>query len=127
MHRIEIIAFFADVPALHSTHSSVHRLPSVISTFPSIAPELLARLQKRTPLLWLNPAVGSAPPEGSPCAADIDEANARLVRCAGLMAHLFPELQSSAGLVESPLTRVERLQQTMGNATEADAAWFIKK
>jgi D-serine dehydratase len=98
----------------------------VISTFPSIAPELLARLQKRTPLLWLNPAVGSAPPEGSPCAADIDEANARLVRCAGLMAHLFPELQSSAGLVESPLTRVERLQQTMGNATEADAAWFIK-
>jgi D-serine dehydratase len=95
-------------------------------TLTSITPALLARLQKRTPLLWLNPALGSALPEGSPCAADIDEADARLVRCAGLMAHLFPELQSSAGLVESPLIRVEKLQQSMGNTTEPDAAWFIK-
>jgi D-serine dehydratase len=42
------------------------------------------------------------------------------------MAHLFPELQSSAGLIESPLRRVERLQQAVGNATEPDAEWFIK-
>jgi D-serine dehydratase len=98
----------------------------VISTLPAIAPDLLARLQKQTPLLWLNPALGSALPEGSPCTADIDEADARLMRCAGLMAHLFPELESSAGLIESPLTRVKRLQQTMENATESDAAWFIK-
>jgi len=98
----------------------------VISTLPAFVPDLLAGLQKRNPLLWLNPALGSALPKDSPGAADIDEAEARLLRCAGLMAHLFPELQSSEGLIESPLTRAERLQQAMGDATEPDAAWFIK-
>ncbi len=103
-----------------------HRLSGVTSNLPAIAPDLLARLQGRTPLLWLNPALGDALPDDAPCAADIDEADARLARCAGLMAHLFPELQRSAGLIESSLTRVERLQQAMGHATEPNGAWFIK-
>ncbi len=96
------------------------------SSFPSIAPDLLARLQKRTPLLWLNPALGNALPNGAPCAADIDEENASLERCAGLMTDLFPELQSSAGLIESPLMRVDRLQQASMHVADCDAAWFIK-
>ena len=96
---------------------------SKLKTFP---PELLAQLQSRVPLLWLNPGLGGALPEGAPTVVDVAAAEARMARCAGLMALLFVELEQSAGLIESALVEVNRLQRAMGGDPERDGNWFIK-
>ncbi len=94
-----------------------------LKTFP---PELLAQLQSRVPLLWLNPGLGGALPEGAPTVADVAAAEARMARCAGLMSVLFVELEESAGLIESALVEVNRLQRAMGSDPERDGTWLIK-
>lgn len=45
---------------------------------------------------------------------DPAQAQARLGRCAGLMATVFPELQATQGRLDSPLVAVPGLQQAMG-------------
>lgn len=59
--------------------------------------DLLARLQSRHPLLWVNPHAGSPLPHDAPGLGAIAMAEARLARCEPLMAELFPELAASAG------------------------------
>ena len=88
--------------------------------------DLLAKLQSRRPLLWLNPSLGAALPAGAPRADDVAEAAARLLRCEPLMAELFPELSDSAGKVESSLMAAEPLQTALGQRPQ-QGAWFIKR
>lgn len=96
---------------------------SILKNFPS---DLLAQLQSRTPLLWLNPDLGSSLPKDAPSIADVAEAEARLARCAGLMATLFPELEASTGRIESELIATPQLQQTVSSDPERTGSWFIK-
>jgi len=95
----------------------------MLKAFP---PDLLAQLQSRVPLLWLNPRSGSAMPGDAPAVADVLAAEARLARCAGLMSMLFGELEASAGVIESDLLEAARLQRAMGSVPERDGTWFIK-
>jgi D-serine dehydratase len=96
---------------------------TILKEFP---PDLLAQLQSRTPLLWLNPGLGGAMPEDAPAFADVLSAEARLARCAGLMSALFGELEASGGVIESELVEAARLQRAMGSVPECDGTWFIK-
>lgn len=70
------------------------------------------RLAAKTPLFWHNPRCDGTPP--TPDRGQIDEAAARLQRCAPLLAQLFPELAPSSGLIESPLLPVPQLQDALG-------------
>lgn len=101
-------------------------LPSMNSILKNFPPDLLAKLQSRTPMLWLNPGLGNALPKDAPAIADVVEAEARLARCAGLMAVLFPELEASTGQVESELIATPQLQQAMSSDPERKGSWFIK-
>ncbi|WP_436407689.1 D-serine ammonia-lyase [Burkholderia seminalis] len=89
--------------------------------------DLLAGLQSRQPLLWLNPGVGRPLPQGAPSPDAIAAAEARLARCAPLMAKLFPELAATAGTIESPLMPAPALQRALTHADDAQGAWFIKR
>lgn len=61
-------------------------------------------LTRAEPTLWLNPHYGDAGALArQPECALLDEAEARLARAAPLLASLFPELERSDGLIESPL------------------------
>ncbi|MCS0467564.1 hypothetical protein LV178_19305, partial [Burkholderia mallei] len=73
----------------------------------SLDPNLLAQLQSHSPTLWLNPHQGMPLPDFAPTAADLADADARLRRCAGLLAELFAELRPSGGLITSPLQPAE--------------------
>lgn len=92
----------------------------------NLDPQLLAALQSRMPLLWLNPAQGSPLPGSAPALHLIDEAADRLLRCAPLLAQLFPELAASAGQIESRLMPARALQQRVGGAA-ASGSWYLKR
>jgi D-serine dehydratase len=66
------------------------------------------------PLLWLNTAYqdASAAP-AMPGLAELHAAEARLTRFGPLLQQLFPELQDSDGIIESPLLKVDRLNSTV--------------
>lgn len=97
-------------------------------------PALSAALRARSPLLWINPGYAPAAPAAEP-GLDIAQAQARLARCAGLMAAVFPDLQATQGRLTSPLVRVARLQQAMRqaigaglpDAPDAMGAWLLKR
>lgn len=91
------------------------------------APALLAQLQSRQPLLWLNPRRGQPLPSSAPSTELIAAAEARLARFAPLMATLFPELASSNGHIESQLMPAAALQQALAGGADAAGAWFIKR
>jgi len=78
-------------------------------------PALTAALRARTPLLWTNPSYDPGACAVEP-GLDPAQARARLDRCAGLMAAVFPELQATQGRVASPLTPVPGLRQAMAQA-----------
>ncbi|CAG2152919.1 D-serine ammonia-lyase [Cupriavidus numazuensis] len=92
-----------------------------------LTPDLLARLQSKQPLLWLNPRLGQPLPASAPSTDLIASAEARLARCAPLMATLFPELASSQGQVESQLMPAADLQSALGGNVGTEGAWFIKR
>lgn len=92
-----------------------------------LAPELLERLQSRQPLLWLNPKLGQGLPAAAPPTALIAAAEARLARCAPLMATLFPELAPCDGHIESRLMPAAPLQQALAGQGGAAGAWFLKR
>jgi D-serine dehydratase len=78
------------------------------------------------PLLWLNPSLGSPLPASAPALHLIDEAADRLLRCAPLLARLFPELAASAGQIESRLMPAQALQQRVGGGA-ASGSWYLKR
>ena len=90
----------------------------------------LADLQRKQPLLWLSPTHDPAD-AGLDLPYDPSEAQARLARCAGLLAHLFPELQTSGGQLSSPLSPIAAMQQMLAPAGRDGASptgtWFLKR
>lgn len=89
-----------------------------------MSPPLPEGLRERRPLLWLNP--GYDADAGVGAEPDPAPAEARLARCAGLMARLFPELAATGGQLASPLTPVPHLHGTM-HATGPAGTWFLKR
>ena len=66
-------------------------------------------------ILWLNDnqaAADSVLPELILSEDDILSAEARLKRFAPYIAHVFPETADSAGIIESPLTELTRIQES---------------
>lgn len=86
--------------------------------------DLLAKLQSREPLLWLNPNAGQPLPMGAPSVDQITAAQARLKQCEPLMAMLFPELGHTGGQVESRLMPADELQKRLACP---QGKWFIKR
>ncbi|QHI98605.1 D-serine ammonia-lyase [Xylophilus rhododendri] len=83
---------------------------------PSPSPLTLSALQAGQPVLWASGAdrSGAAGPAFNGISnADVDGSVARLARFAPLLARLFPELEDSAGTIESSLLPVPRLQQAL--------------
>jgi len=89
-------------------------------------------LVQREPVLWLNESWGplkesalSADPQAVSL-RDVGEAEQRLSRFAGLLQKLFPELQPTGGIIESPLVAVESLQRAILGAGPQVGRWYIK-
>ncbi|NMG27601.1 D-serine ammonia-lyase [Aromatoleum evansii] len=93
----------------------------------ALPPALLAQLQSRRPLLWLNPRLGQPLPASAPATPLIAAAEARLARFAPLMATLFPELAPSGGHIESQLMPAAALRDELAGRDAAAGAWFIKR
>jgi D-serine dehydratase len=91
---------------------------SIPADFPA---DVLRQLRARQPQLWINP--GLAPTASPPPELDAAPAQARMARCAGLLAHVFPELAASEGRVTSPLQPVPSFQDY---ASATPGRWLIK-
>lgn len=98
-------------------------------------PDAWRELERRRPWLWTNPArlhpgspdgADSADPHALMTLADgVDTANRRLTEFAPLLSTLFPELAPSAGVVDSPLLRVDPLAAALG-LDPASGRLFVK-
>ncbi|WP_265920352.1 D-serine ammonia-lyase [Cupriavidus nantongensis] len=88
-------------------------------------PDLVARLQSKEPLLWLNPNLGSALPDARPSFKQIVEAEQRLERCEALLANLFPD--DICGPLESRLDCAAPLKRALMPPDGDQGAWFLKR
>ncbi|MDU9027493.1 D-serine ammonia-lyase [Pseudomonas mediterranea] len=88
-------------------------------------------LKAKSPVLWIN---DSRKPSGEPGTSwgkrtigknEIQEASQRLVRFSRVLLQLFPELEATNGVIESPLIRTPNLQHALG-VSETDGKIFIK-
>ncbi|WP_150740761.1 MULTISPECIES: D-serine ammonia-lyase [Pandoraea] len=97
--------------------------------FPLLPPGLvLTRLQSRTPTLWLNDRLGSTLRTSTGSTTEILEAEARMRRCAPLLAELFPELATTGGEIESALMSADALKLACaGGPVNDNSAWFLKR
>ena len=91
------------------------------SLTPAVVDFSLSALGAGRPVLWTSRADRRSTADAAPAAtpsiisdADVDAAVERFRRCAPALAHLFPELASSAGVIESALRPVPRLQAALG-------------
>ena len=82
--------------------------------------DLATRIRHAQPCLWTNPQRLAQPPATLQALGqrislqDTRAAAARMARCAGLLARVFPELAESGGVVESPLLPADALQGALG-------------
>ena len=92
------------------------------------APSALLRAAR--PCLWLNLQRQSLSPPSLPVAgssigpADTRAAADRLARFAPLLARLFPELEASDGVIESPLLSTSGLDRAVGLAPGQGRLWI---
>ncbi|RDE19824.1 D-serine ammonia-lyase [Motiliproteus coralliicola] len=78
----------------------------------AISPQQQEQMKAATPLLWLNDRYqNSEAAPARPSTKLLYRASARLERCAPLLQQLFPELEPSQGLIESPLLSAAALNQ----------------
>lgn len=76
--------------------------------------QLIDRLAKPEELVWLNPKKGThTGQEPAVSSADIDDAEARLLRFAPFIERCFPETKVTHGIIESPLTPIPHMQKAM--------------
>ncbi len=75
-------------------------------------PDFLQLLRDRTPFLWLNPHA-SGKTSGEFTLADMLDAEARLARCAPLLAQLFDEAAETNGIIESQLLQMPKLAEKL--------------
>lgn len=77
---------------------------------------LIAPLVRLEPTTWFNPALAptaQAMGDVPLSLADVDDASARLERFASFIQSAFPETRASAGIIESPLIALPRLQAVL--------------
>jgi D-serine dehydratase len=90
---------------------------------------MTALLRSATPHLWLNPRrldCGSVSTQTGGISlglSDMRAAQDRLKRFAPLLAQLFPELATTHGQIESPLTPVPHMQEALGLPPEQGRLW----
>jgi D-serine dehydratase len=94
-----------------------------------LPPGIPYSIAQRKPFLWLNEgwrpakeAVAASPLQFK----DVLDAENRLNRFAGLLAHLFPELKTTGGIIESPLLSVGGLRMQMTGDMCSIGRWLIK-
>src|SRR5688572_2563845 len=88
-----------------------------------------ACLTERRPLLWINEQWSSIRKAGSGSAlnmADVHEADRQLQRFSALLVELFPQLASSAGIIESELHGAGELQRSMVGSDPHQGRWLVK-
>lgn len=86
----------------------------------AVPPEVVARQA----MLWINPGyVANADARDWPL--DPHVAAARLARCAGLLATMFPEFAAIGGHLESPLMPIPNFQVALYQANFG--AWLLKR
>ncbi len=88
--------------------------------------DAFTRLTEGTEQLWSNDAAASAADALTRVKygmADIEEAEARLIRFAPLIAALFGETREAGGVIESPLTEIPAMKEALG----ARGRLFIKR
>ncbi|MBS0506084.1 MAG: D-serine ammonia-lyase [Proteobacteria bacterium] len=89
-----------------------------------------ALLRRAEPCLWLNPQRQAVVPALLPVAgsriglADTQAAAARFERFAPLLARLFPELQDTDGVIESPLAPAPALHAALGLQAGQGRLWI---
>ena len=77
------------------------------------------------PTLWTRrPGTLSGTLPEQPGPQQCHAAQERMRRFAPLLAHLFPELRASGGVIDSPLLPVPRLQQALGLPGSAGTLWI---
>ncbi|MEA4970908.1 MAG: D-serine ammonia-lyase [Candidatus Pelethousia sp.] len=82
------------------------------------ADPIVDKLARAKECLWLNPHLTAAEHafKGiSLTMADIDDADARLLRFAPFIEACFPETRPDGGLIESPLTEIERMRTLLNS------------
>ena len=98
----------------------------------SVSSLSLQALRAARPVLWTRPAVGVAPvgapavkPPAAPFSlADVQAAQDRFTRFAPLLAQRFPELQATAGVIESPLLETPAMQDALGLPKASGRLWI---
>lgn len=95
---------------------------------PILPESVLAELQSKTPMLWVNDRLGRTLPSQDFSTDAILEAQARMHRCAPLLADLFEELADAGGEIESALMPADALKPALAPDTVGDgSAWFLKR
>ena len=103
--------------------------PEASLNSPTMPAQVEHSLRHRTAFLWLNEhwqPLEQARVSASLTISDVQNADRKLRRFAGVLAELFPELRDSAGLIESPLLDAERFAQRMLPGEGTRGRWFIK-
>jgi len=80
--------------------------------------DLLEKVSKAQEVVWINQKLESAKDALSKIditIADIDDAEARLLRFAPFIEKIFPETAPQSGLIESPLTFIPNMQEKIAS------------
>ena len=78
--------------------------------------EYIERIKAAEEICWINPNMVSAEEGLSQiefCAEDVTDAAARLKRFAPLIMHYFPETRPEGGIIESPLTEIREMKESL--------------
>ena len=87
------------------------------------ATDILARIKACGEVFWINPGrVSFAEAKNSLdfTMADIEDAQARLLRFAPFLAGCFPELKKTGGIIESPLQDIPAMAESLWEGCGAD-------
>ena len=93
---------------------------------------LFDRIHNAEEVFWLNETYGGCFRSTEPSdfsAEDINEASTRLERFAPVMMHFFPETIPTNGIIESPLTNISAMKETLQSEWGADikGSLFLKQ
>lgn len=94
--------------------------------------EFVRELQLRHESAWINPDTTTASAALAACSltlTDVDDAAARLERFAPFIKKAFPETVDHCGLIESPLTEIEKMRAWLAENENAQLAGklFLKR
>lgn len=94
--------------------------------------EFVRELQLRHESAWINPDTTTASAALAACSltlTDVDDAAARLERFAPFIKKAFPETADHCGLIESPLTEIEKMRAWLAENENAQLAGklFLKR